>query len=32
MTRCGFFELECRLDKIEKNGDSLKKLTIAIDG
>ena len=31
MTRFGFFDLECRLDKIDKNGDPLKKLNIVID-
>jgi hypothetical protein len=31
MTQFGFFDLEYRLDKINKNGDPLKKLNIVID-
>ena len=31
MTQFGFFDLEYRLDKIDTNGDSLKKLNIVID-
>ncbi|MCD6185812.1 MAG: hypothetical protein J7K84_08520 [Deltaproteobacteria bacterium] len=31
MTQFGFFDLEYRLDEIDTNGDSLKKLNIVID-
>ena len=31
MTQFGFFDLEYRLEKIDKNGDPLRKLNIAID-
>ncbi len=31
MTQLGFFDLKYRLDKIDKNGDPLKKLNIVID-
>jgi hypothetical protein len=31
MTQFGFFDLEYRFDKIDKNGDTLKKLNIVID-